>query len=195
MTIDETAAVEPEEPRRGVANTLSWVALALAILVAGVILRDRLDISMLRPGGDTSGLPAIGQPAPDFAAVNADGEMVSLSDFAGSPVWLNFWGAWCPPCRAEIPDMIQAYREFKDDGTVLVAVSLEEPSSDAFAYAENVGMEFTVLSDPNREAIRGKYRVRSFPTHIFIDSDGIVRDIVTTTMSTQTALNHVRSLD
>lgn len=195
MTIDETSAVEPEEPRRGVANTLSWVALALAILVAGVILRDRLDISMLRPGGDTSGLPAIGQPAPDFAAVNADGEMVSLSDFAGSPVWLNFWGAWCPPCRAEIPDMIQAYREFKDDGTVLVAVSLEEPSSDAFAYAENVGMEFTVLSDPNREAIRGKYRVRSFPTHIFIDSDGIVRDIVTTTMSTQTALNHVRSLD
>ncbi len=176
--------------RPGRASKLSWIALAIAILVAGVIVRDRFEISMLRPGGDLTGLPEIGQPAPDFAAVNASGELVHLSDFRGQPVWLNFWGAWCPPCRAEIPDMIQAWNTLEPSGMALVAVSLEEPSSDAFDYAEKAGMEFTVLSDPDRLAISGKYRVRSFPTHIFIDSDGIVREIVTTTMSTNTALNY-----
>lgn len=180
---------------QGTASKLSWIALALAILIAGVIVRDRFEISMLRPGGDLSGLPEIGQPAPDFAAVNAEGELVSLGDFRGQPVWLNFWGAWCPPCRAEIPDMIQAWKALEPTGLALVAVSLEEPSSDAFNYAEKAGMEFTVLSDPDRKAISGKYRVRSFPTHIFIDSDGIVREIVTTTMSTNTAINHASKVN
>jgi peroxiredoxin len=185
---------EPDK-RSSTVATVSWVALALAILVAGYLVRDRLDTSMLRPGGDMTGLPAIGERAPDFAAVNADGELVSLSDFEGQPVWLNFWGAWCPPCRAEIPDMIQAYQQLETEGLVLVAVSLEEPSSDAFEYAERVGMNFVVLSDPNRSAISGKYRVRTFPTHLFIDSEGIVREIVTITMSTQTALNFARQVN
>lgn len=184
----------PEDRRTSAAATISWIALALSILIAGYLVRERLDISMLRPGGDTSGLPQIGQRAPDFAAIDADGAMVALSDFEGQPVWLNFWGAWCPPCRAEIPDMIQAYQELEQDGIVLMAVSLEEPSSDAFNYAERAGMDFVVLSDPDRTAISGKYRVRSFPTHIFIDSNGIVREIVTTTMSTQTALNNASKI-
>lgn len=198
VEMDEQDAKRPHESaeeRHSPASTISWIALALAILIAGFLVRERVDISMLRPGGDMSGLPAIGEPAPDFAAVNAQGEMVSLSDYAGQPIWLNFWGAWCPPCRAEIPDMIQAYRQLEPDGVILIAVSLEEPSEDAFQYAERAGMDFVVLSDPVRDAIRGKYRVRSFPTHIFIDRDGVVREIVTTTMSTQTALNYASSIN
>lgn len=186
----------PEQEQRGsAAATLSWVALAVAILIAGFLVRDRLDTSMLRPGGDMTGLPAIGERAPDFAAVNADGELVSLSDFEGQPVWLNFWGAWCPPCRAEIPDMIQAYQQLESEGIILIAVSLEEPSSEAFEYAERAGMNFIVLSDPDRRAVSEKYRVRTFPTHLFIDADGIVRNIVTITMSTQTALNYARQVN
>lgn len=192
---DQTQQADIEDRRQTPASIVSWVALAIAILIAGYVVRDRFEPSMLRPGGDTAGLPEIGQPAPDFAAVNANGDAVALSDFAGQPVWLNFWGAWCPPCRAEIPDMIQAYDQVRDEDIILMAVSLEEPSHEAFDYAENAGMDFTVLSDPNRGAIRGKYRVRSFPTHIFIDSDGTVREIVTTTMSTQTALNHLENLN
>lgn len=192
---DQTQQADTQGQRQTPASVVSWVALAIAILVAGYVVRDQFELSMLRPGGDTAGLPEIGQPAPDFAAMNVDGDAIALSDFAGQPVWLNFWGAWCPPCRAEIPDMIQTYAQVRDDDVILMAVSLEEPSHEAFDYAERAGMDFTVLSDPNREAIRGKYRVRSFPTHVFIDSDGIVREIVTTTMSTQTALNHLKDLN
>ena len=195
MILNDDTDTRNEESGSRTASTLSWIALAVAILVAGFLVRDRLDPSMLRPGGDTAGLPAIGSPAPDFEAVNKDGELVALSDFEGQPVWLNFWGAWCPPCRAEIPDMIQAYQQLEPEGIALVAVSLEEPSEEAFSYAERAGMEFVVLSDPVKAAISGKYRVRSFPTHVLIDENGIVRDIVTTTMSTQTALNFARQAD
>lgn len=181
--------------RRHPATIVSWLALAIAILVAGYAVRTTLEPGDLRPGGsDTAGLPSIGERAPDFAAVDKDGNLVSLSDFDGQPVWLNFWGSWCPPCRAEAPDMIQAWQTIKDDGIVLLAVSLEEPSEDAFDYAEQVGMDFIVLSDPEREAIRGKYRVRSFPTHLFIDADGIVQDITLTPMSAQTAIQKAEAI-
>jgi peroxiredoxin len=90
--------------------------------------------------------------------------------------------------------MIQAWDAIEDDGVVLIAVSLEEPSSDAFDYAKQVGMEFIVLSDPERDAIRGKYRVRSFPTHLFIDSEGIVRDISLAPMSAQTATQKAEAI-
>ena len=182
---NSTARPEGRHP----AKVVSWLALAVALLVAGYAVRTTFEPGDLRPGGnDTAGLPAIGEPAPDFAAVDAGGNYIQLSDFAGQPVWLNFWGSWCPPCRAEAPDMIQAWQTVRDEGVVLVAVSLEEPSSDAFDYAEQVGMDFIVLSDPDREAIKGKYRVRSFPTHLFIDADGIVRDISVTPLSAQTAI-------
>lgn len=187
-----------QEPETNSSNrpaaVVSWIALALAILVAGYLIRDRLDISDIRPGGDTTGLPEIGEPAPNFTAIDAGGNLISLSEFEGQPVWLNFWGSWCPPCRAEIPDMIQAYDVIQDDNIAIIAVSLEEPSKDAFAYAERTGMDFVVLSDPDKEAISGKYRIRTFPTHIFIDRDGIVRDIVLTPMSTQTAINKAESI-
>ena len=192
---NDTSNEPAVERKSSLSATVSWIALALAILVAGFLVRDRIDPSMLRPGGETSGLPQVGERAPDFSAVDASGNLVALSDFEGQPVWLNFWGAWCPPCRAEIPDMIQAYDRLEDDGVILIAVSLEEPSQEAFDYAERAGMDFVVLSDPNREAISGKYRVRSFPTHLFIDAEGIVREVVTTTMSTQTALNHASSIN
>lgn len=188
---NSTGAAKKNHP----ATIVSWLALAIAILIAGYAVRTTFEPGDLRPGGsDTAGLPGRGESAPDFAAIDSNGNLVSLSDFAGRPIWLNFWGSWCPPCRAEVPDMLQAWDVIEDSGVVLVAVSLEEPSDDAFNYAEDMGMTFIVLSDPDRDAIRGKYRVRSFPTHLFIDSDGIVKDISLTPMSAQTAIQKARSI-
>jgi peroxiredoxin len=184
-----------QNARRHPATVVSWIALAGALLVAGYLIRTSFEPDDLRPGGnDVAGLPAIGERAPNFTAVDASGTLVSLSDFEGRPIWLNFWGSWCPPCRAEAPDMIQAWDAVRDDGIVLVAVSLEEPSSDAFEYANEIGMEFVVLSDCDRQAIDGKYRVRSFPTHLFIDSQGIVRDISLAPMSAQTAIQKASAI-
>jgi peroxiredoxin len=192
MVVDQSSG-GAQAPRKW-AQAVAWTALALAVVIVVFIGRERISIDDVLPGRDAAGLPAVGEPAPDFRAVDADGRLVALSDFRGQPVWLNFWGAWCPPCRAEMPELIRANETVEDRGAVLIAVSLDEPSQDAFAYAKRAGMDFVVLSDPEREAIQGNYRVRTFPTHIFIDADGIVREVVLTTMSTGVAISKLDSI-
>lgn len=185
----------PQTDSCQLANKVSWIALALALLFAGWVVHRSVSPDDLLPWRSAGqGLPEVGDQAPDFTAIDREGNTVRLSDYAGQPVWLNFWGSWCPPCRAEAPHMIQAYDVLEGQGVTLLAVSLEEPADDAFEYAERVGMDFTILSDGNRQGTRDGYRIRTFPTHIFIDKDGIVQDIVLTTMSVQTALRHAEEI-
>lgn len=135
----------------------------------------------IRPS--TAALPGIGEPAPDFevTVIDEHGEprdRVRLSDFAGQPVWLNFWGSWCPPCREETPEIQAAYAELAPQGLVWLAVSLDEPAEDAAEFAALNDATFTIASDPNRADIGASYPIAYFPTHILIDEQGIVRDVV-----------------
>jgi cytochrome c biogenesis protein CcmG, thiol:disulfide interchange protein DsbE len=132
-------------------------------------------------GVNLSLLPQIGQPAPDFVTLTAaDGRPVRLSDYRGKPVWLNFWGSWCPPCRAEMPELQAAYERLHPRGLELLAVSLNEPAEDAARFAALNNATFTILSDPRRENTGAAYPIANFPTHILIDEEGIIRDIVLT---------------
>ncbi|MFM8593143.1 MAG: peroxiredoxin family protein, partial [Chloroflexota bacterium] len=133
-------------------------------------------------------------PAPDFATHDVFGNVVRLSDFRGRPVWLMFWGSWCPPCRSEFPDIEAAYRQLEPEGLVLLGVSLREPTLDAVAYAAQNNASFIVLTDPTEQDTRGAYPIFNFPTHIFIDEDGIIRSIVLEDMSEAQALSQGRAL-
>jgi peroxiredoxin len=125
-------------------------------------------------------LPRVGDPAPDFTASNAEnGRPVRLSDYRGQSVWLNFWGSWCPPCRAEFPDIQAAYAEtLAPAGVAWLAVSLDEPAEAAASYAARNDATFTILSDPDRRLTGPVYPISNFPTHILIDRDGIVQAVV-----------------
>lgn len=140
----------------------------------------RLGFAAIGAGGvNLSLLPKIGQPAPDFVTFTAaEGRPARLSDYRGTPVWLNFWGSWCPPCRAEMPELQAAYERLHPKGLELLAVSLNEPAEDAAAFAALNKATFTILSDPRRENTGAAYPIANFPTHILIDEEGIVRDIV-----------------
>ncbi|MDQ3656115.1 MAG: redoxin domain-containing protein, partial [Chloroflexota bacterium] len=128
-------------------------------------------------------LPRVGEPAPDFFTVLGDGEVVLLSDYRGQPVWLNFWGSWCPPCRSEAPEMQAAYEELAPRGLVILAVALDEPLSVAVDYAELNGLSFLIAGDPNRKLTGDAYPIVNFPTHILIDRDGIVREVILAELS------------
>ncbi len=136
----------------------------------------------IRPS--TAALPQVGEPAPDIEVTVIDerGEprdRVRLSDFRGQPVWLNFWGSWCPPCREEMPKIQAAYEEeLAPRGLVWLAVSLDEPAADGAEFAARHDATFTIASDPNRADIGPSYPIAYFPTHILIDEQGIVRDVV-----------------
>lgn len=163
-------------------TTALSVAGIVLILAAGAWYIGRKEgfASIGSGGTNLRLLPRVGEPAPDIVVPLADGSgVVRLSDYRGQPVWLNFWGSWCPPCRAEFPDIQAAYAEFlAPNGVALLAISLDEPAEAAAGYAARNGGTFTILSDPERTFTGRAYPIANFPTHILIDRNGIVRAII-----------------
>lgn len=141
-------------------------------LVAGLVgatwyVGDRQGFGQIGTGGQNLKLlPKIGQPAPDFVTLTAaDSRPVRLADFIGRPVWLNFWGSWCPPCRSEMPELVAAYEQLHPRGLELLAVSLLEPATAAADFAARNHATFTILSDPDRSDTGTAYPTRiSRPT-------------------------------
>ena len=177
-------AVQISGPRPGVTVTRIAISLVAILAIVGAIylLDSRQQgtanaaTSISVPGG-TGQAPRVGSPAPDFELPNLDGKPVRLSDYRGQPVWINFWATWCPPCRAELPDIEAAYKDRKGQGLALLAISIGEDAPVVKQYVEKMGMTSTVLVD-SAEAVASRYRVNGIPTHLFIDKDGIIRDLV-----------------
>lgn len=186
-------AKSPRGRHRLIAIGIS-LAVALAILgVAWFVNGDDGGVPAA-PGGANGGLPKVDQPAPDFTALDVTtGKLVHLSDFRGHPVWINFWGSWCPPCRAEAPDIEQAYQEVQPKGVVLLAISVREPPADAEHYAQINHLTYTILSDPAQQGTAA-YPVNNFPTHFFIDSHGIIRAEVLSNLDAQSAVQYADQL-
>ena len=112
--------------------------------------------------------------APDFSVQDAEGNMVSLSDFQGKPVVLNFWASWCGPCKSEMPDFDEAYGELGDDIHFLM-VNLTDGSRETLEAAQDYisqqGYTFPTYYDTELSAAIA-YGVMSIPTTYFIDAEG-----------------------
>lgn len=120
----------------------------------------------------------VGERAPDFSLPDLDGNLVSLSDFGGQPVMLNFWATWCGPCRIEMPEMQEAYEAHRDEGFVILALNQDESAEtvSAFFYDE-LDLTFTPLLDENSVVAFDYGAFGVYPTSMFIDGDGIVRAV------------------
>ncbi|MCI8468748.1 MAG: redoxin domain-containing protein [Eggerthellaceae bacterium] len=114
--------------------------------------------------------------APDFTAVDAEGREVTLADFRGKPVVLNFWASWCGPCQSEMPEFQSAYQEYGDEVTFLMVNMTGmggETQQSAASFIESMHYSFPVYYDKNSSAARA-YGVSSIPQTYFIDADGAV---------------------
>ncbi|MDE3113082.1 MAG: TlpA family protein disulfide reductase [Chloroflexota bacterium] len=145
--------------------------------IFGAILAVALFIGALQPGG-ASGARYVGAPGPDFVATGADGSAVRLSDLRGRPVWLTFFSTWCVNCRAEDPDIDRLVRERRDAGSDLafLAVGVGETPTSISDYVRTVGLSYPWAADPQESASR-RYAVLAYPTHVFLDRQGVVRDV------------------
>ena len=131
----------------------------------------------IQPSEDTTSTEATEAPdysAPDFTVVDRDGNRVSLSDFEGKPVILNFWASWCGPCKMEMPDFEEAYLEYGED-IHFVLVNLTDGSQEtvqtASAYVDSQGYTFPIYFDTEYSAAIA-YGVSAVPVTYFIDAQG-----------------------
>lgn len=150
-------------------------------------------VNVAAPSGDAAKTPAprIGFQAPDFALASLDGTPVKLSDFRGKTVFLNFFASWCPPCRAEMPDVLATYQQnAQANNMVVLAVDMQEESSVVSNYASSVGLTFPIVLDRSG-SVAGLYRITAIPTSFFIDKDGVVRDMQIGAMSKDLMLSRL----
>ena len=120
--------------------------------------------------------PVIGAIAPDFTLTNLAGEPISLSQFRGQPVLINFWATWCVPCRQEMPTLQRAFVEHQDEGLVILAVNQREEASLVEPFIDELGLTFEVLYDSDG-FVNKTYQVTGLPRTVFIDRQGVIKHI------------------
>ena len=115
-----------------------------------------------------------GAPAPEFSLPRVPGgEVLALDQWRGRTVLLNFWATWCAPCEAEMPSMQRLYRSLAPEGLELVAVSVDESDQAVERFLQRLGLDFTVLWDPERR-VSDLYQAYRFPETLLIDASGTV---------------------
>ena len=151
-----------------------WMALTvLSVVAMYVVLKGG---EPARGSSLTPGLTAEtgASAAPEFRLKDIDGRAVSLSDFRGKVVILDFWATWCPPCRREIPDLISLQTQYKARGLQIVGVALDEPDK-VKGFAQYTGMNYPVLlGNDDVSALYGG--ISGIPTTFIIDRNGKIAE-------------------
>lgn len=149
------------------ANWLYWIAAAAIVAVIfGVYFR----------GGNSqvTGPAALaGRPAPSFTVSTLSGRTSGLDAYRGHIVVMNLWASWCPPCRAEMPDLQRLSQDYRSRNVVVIGVDQGESAQRAGAFAHSLGISYPILVDEQQQYGR-VYAALGLPTTIVIDPNGVV---------------------
>lgn len=162
--------------RRMVLAPAAFLWLGAGFVMVGILLWLGLRVTSEENGVSLNAAAAVGSPAPDFELKNLVGNDVTLADYRGNVVVVNFWATWCPPCRAEMPGIQAVYDTYKDQGMIVLAVNAQEDQDTIQSFVMETGFTFPILPDPYGQAIRA-YGVRSFPATFVIDREGRIDTI------------------
>lgn len=120
----------------------------------------------------------IGKPAPDFSGPTPDGTTISLKSSLGKLTLIDFWAAWCAPCRRENPNVVKLYNEFKDKGFQIIGVSLDNPGEDQKWKDAIVADKLTWPQISNLQGwadpIAKTYNITGIPATFLVDANGII---------------------
>jgi peroxiredoxin len=176
-------ASNQDQERSGLrSNKISgFLVIALVVtLLAGALLVRLVgdDVPPLSPETTTEAVrteayqgPAReGGPAPDFTLPDLEGQPVSLSDWRGRPVLINFWATWCGPCEVEMPDIQAAYEAHAERNFVVLAVAVDDNADNVRRFFEKHDLTFRPLLDDGQ--VSGAYQVFGLPTSFFVSADG-----------------------
>ncbi|GIO04202.1 hypothetical protein J31TS6_02300 [Brevibacillus reuszeri] len=166
-------------------NALAAIVL-LGLLAWGIVDTGKAPTAPALPGdaeqaagqgNKTVGIEK-GNLAPDFELQALHGGQMKLSELRGKKVIVNLWATWCPPCRAEMPDMQSFYEENKEKGVVILGVNLTSTETNPEAvssFVEAYGITFPILMDVDKQ-VSNVYKAISIPTSFIIDSKGVIQN-------------------
>lgn len=173
------ASRRPSSVTAFVADGRRWFAFAILVLGVGLVWTLLSAVPASATTGVLTPSPRVGFAAPDFTLDLLDGGELTLSDLRGKAVVVNLWASWCPPCRAEMPALQRIYEANRERGLEIVAVNttFQDSEADAAEFVQEFGLTFPVVLDRLGEASRA-YQLRALPTTFFIDSSGVIQQVV-----------------
>jgi peroxiredoxin len=122
-----------------------------------------------------------GPMAPDFSLQDISDQKVSLSDFRGKVVLVDFWATWCPPCRMSIPELVKLQDKYRAEGLEILGISLDDPADDLNRYLNEFKVKFKInyrILRFNPKVMQDYFGMESpaIPTMFVIDRDGKIRE-------------------
>jgi cytochrome c biogenesis protein CcmG/thiol:disulfide interchange protein DsbE len=146
-----------------------WIKLGLVTVIVGGVAA-LLAYGFIKDSRSIQS-PLVGKDAPSFTLPLFDGGTVTLKEFQGKAVLLNFWASWCVPCRAEAKILEVAWQKYKDRGVVFLGIDLQDKEEDARAFIKEFGITYLNGRDASGK-IAIDYEVWGIPVTVFIDGGG-----------------------
>jgi len=139
---------------------------------------------------------AVGDPAPYFTLSALDGQEISLEQFKGRPVIINFWASWCEPCGMEMPFLQETFLKYEGMGLMVLGVNDSEKDTreDVETFLKEHPVTFPILLDGAESDAAISYGVHGLPASFFIDSDGILRRVQIGAMTTDVIEKYTREI-
>ena len=168
---------------RSINSHFGWLVLGLLTLILfGLLAAPGCTLSAqditrqpgLPPPSKLSPAAEVGRLAPDFTLIDLESNSVTLSDFRGKAVFINFWATWCPPCRAEMPEIEAIYQEYKSKDVVVIGVDLYEAENEVRQYVQQGGYSWIFVIDTTGEVTKN-YAITAIPTSFFLDKEGVIQ--------------------
>jgi cytochrome c biogenesis protein CcmG/thiol:disulfide interchange protein DsbE len=181
---DSTAP--PEQPAANGASTTKWIIAAAAAIGVGVLTVSGLmgpstpvvvdEPPVASAGADVKATPACkadGKANFNFTVKDMNGASVKLADYKGKVVVVNFWATWCPPCKAELPALIELYDRYKDQGLVILGISGDDDPETLRAFASEWKINYPMIVGRDESELMDAYGpIYGYPISVIVGRDG-----------------------
>jgi thiol-disulfide isomerase/thioredoxin len=178
-----TEQPEPIDPPAAPTRISPALIVMAVIPILGLIAAVGLLLSEPGQTPEATGQPArvgaLDQSMPEFTLTTLDGQPVDLEDYRGRPIFMNFWGTWCPPCVAELPELQDFAAAQGEDGALVIASNNSESAERIYQYFEDNDLDLPdILFVLDSEHVMYRwFGVFQMPTTYLIDGEGVVRDV------------------